>query len=203
MLALAGTSVRQRTVDGARQWLAGPAHLLALTTANDVPARRVRRADRRVIPSDGLRAESLFVRVDLVSGVHRRAAAAFQAVVHHAQLAQPPAQVEGHLRALSVGVDLRHDFLFDEPPGALEAVPFVRGQLGYKREVVAGERLPRCRCRQAGEVAGLVVVIVFSPFLQGVSAAGRTRRQVNTYAQAAQGRCRCGQPSLPIVVLVT
>jgi hypothetical protein len=33
--------------------------------------------------------------------------------------------------------------------------------------------------------------------------AGRTRRKVRTYARAAQGRCHCGQPSLPIVVLVT
>lgn len=48
-----------------------PAHVLALTAANDVLARRVRRADRRVIPSDGLRAESLVVRVDLVSTMLR------------------------------------------------------------------------------------------------------------------------------------
>jgi hypothetical protein len=48
-----------------------PAYVLALTAANDVLARRVRRADRRVIPSDGLRAESLVVRVDLVSTMLR------------------------------------------------------------------------------------------------------------------------------------
>src|ERR1700756_1953192 len=71
---------------------------------------------------------------------HRRAAVAIQTVADQFELTEPPAQVDRHLGALPVVVDRRHDFLFDEPPGAGQVVPLGIRQFGFEQKVIGAER---------------------------------------------------------------